>query len=369
MQLTLVSATLSCGGAERVLVLLAEGFLRQGHDVAVVTLSGKENDFYQLPPGVKRIALDVMQQSPYLLAAVKNNFYRLLQLRSAIQSLQPDAVISFVAHTNIVTVLSLQATGYPVIVTEHCDVGMKYVGAIWEKLRRITYPRAAKVVCVSQGVASAFEWVPVEKRSVIYNPLVIRENLQAEAHLPQSIDMQKQWIVAIGRLTYQKGFDLLISAFGQIATRFPEWQLIILGEGELRQELEAYVAKLGLSHQIVLPGVVHNPFAILRKAKFLTMASRFEGFPMVHGEALACGLPVVCTDCPSGPREIVRDRIDGILVPNGDVTALAQAMQRLMTDETARQQLASRAPEVSARFSLESVMRKWEALFKEVVQN
>jgi glycosyltransferase involved in cell wall biosynthesis len=366
MRLTLVTATLTCGGAERVLLLLAEGFLQQGHNVAVVTLSGKENDFYQLPPKVTRIALNVMQKSPNLLQAVKNNLYRLLQLRKAIQSTQPDAVISFVDQTNITTVLSLQATAYPVIVTEHCDVGMKYGGAVWEKLRRIAYPRAAKVVSVSQGVESAFGWLPANKRTVIYNPLIIREN-QHEMNLPQ-LDPHKQWIVAMGRLTYQKGFDLLIAAFEQIADQFLDWQLIILGEGELRQELETYVNKLGLSHRVILPGVVNNPFLILKQAKFFAMASRFEGFPMVHGEALACGLPVISTDCPSGPREIIRDRIDGILVPNGDVTALAQAMQHLMTDETARQQLASRAPEVSARFSLDSVMQQWEALFAEVVR-
>ncbi|PIG91488.1 glycosyltransferase family 4 protein [Gloeocapsopsis sp. IPPAS B-1203] len=366
MRLTLVTATLTCGGAERVLVLLAEGFLQQGHNVAIVTLSGKENDFYQLPPKVTRIALDVMQKSPNLFQAVRNNLYRLLQLRRAIQSTQPDVVISFVDQTNITTVLSLQATGYPVIVTEHCDVGIKYGGAIWEKLRRITYPRTAKLVSVSQGVDSAFQWLPARKRMVIYNPLIIRENQHA-ANLLQ-FDLHKQWIVAMGRLTYQKGFDLLIAAFQKIAAQFSDWQLIILGEGELRQELETYVDKLGLSHQVVLPGAVNNPFAILRQAKFFAMASRFEGFPMVHGEALACGLPVISTDCPSGPREIIRDRIDGILVPNGDVTALAMAMQHLMTDEAARQQLANRAPEVSTRFSLDSAMRQWEALFDEVVR-
>ncbi|MUL39003.1 glycosyltransferase family 4 protein [Gloeocapsopsis dulcis] len=369
MQLTLVTATLTCGGAERVLVLLTEGFLQRGYTVSVITLSGKDIDFYKLPSQVERIALDVMGTSSNIVQAVKNNFYRLSHLRKAIQSTQPDAVISFVDQTNISTLLSLTKTNYPIIVTEHCDVGMKYGSAIWEKLRRLSYPHAAKVVSVSRGVESAFDWLPERKKTVIYNPLIIREDPQSQMSLPQGIDPQKQWIVAMGRLTYQKGFDLLLSAFKQIADRFTDWQLIILGEGELRQELETNVDKLGLSHQVVLPGVVNNPFAILRQAKFFAMASRFEGFPMVHGEALACGLPVICTDCPSGPKEIIRDGVDGILVSNGDVAAIASAMEHLIVDQTARAQLASRAPEVSARFSLDSVMRQWEALLDEVVRS
>lgn len=368
MRLTLVISSLACGGAERVLVLLTEGFLKKGHKVAVVTLSARETDFYKLPDVVHRLALNTMGKSPTLIHALGNNLRRLLILRQAIRSTQPDVVISFVARTNVLTLLALIKTSYPVFATEHSDPSMKYYGNAWEKLRRLTYPYAAKVVSVSQGVDRHFDWLTKTKRAVVYNPFIVTEDAQSLTRLPKGADLDKQWIISMGRLIYQKGFDILLSAFQKLANRYPNWQLLILGEGELRIELENLRDNLGLSGQVFFPGAISNPFPVLKRAKLFVMASRFEGFPMAHGEAMACGLPIVSTDCPSGPREIIRDGVDGILVPNEDMSALATAMERLMSNESERKRLAARAPEVAERFSLEKVMEIWELILKEVVQ-
>ena len=293
MKLTLVIHSLSGGGAERVLVLLAQGFIDNGYKVTVVTLSSLETDFYSLPEGCSRIALGVLGCSKTPISAMRNNLNRLSKLRQAICSTQPDAVISFLTGINILTILSLINTGYPVIVTEHCDPQLSNYGKIWEKLRRLTYPYAAKVVSVSQGVNDGFKWLPESKKLVIYNPFLRQEQQQNYFPIPQGANPDKQWIVSMGRLTYQKGFDILLSAFAEIAIHYPNWQLLILGEGTLRPELEKLRDDLGLSEQVVLTGAVKNPFHILKKAKLFVMSSRFEGFPMVHGEAMACGLPVI----------------------------------------------------------------------------
>ncbi|AFZ26294.1 glycosyltransferase [Cylindrospermum stagnale PCC 7417] len=371
MKITLVISHFGHGGAERVLVLLAKAFGDQGHEVKVVTLSTTETDFYSLPKGTYRLALGMMRTSPNLLNALGNNFYRLLKLRHAICSTDPDIVISFLTEANVLTLLSLIATKYPIIATEHNDPRFIACGKIWDWLRRFTYPYAAKIVSVSRGVNDAFDWLAINKKTVIYNPFLRVEDQEIITDLPKGFDINKKWVISMGRLSEQKGFDILLSAFAKIADRHPTWQLLILGKGNIQQQekLEKMKEDLGLTKQVILPGAIKNPFPILKKAKLFVMASRREGFPMAHGEAMACGLPVIATDCHSGPREIIRHNLDGILVPNEDISALATAMDHLMSNEKERQRLAIRAPEVTERFSLENVISMWEALFKKVLSN
>ncbi|AFZ37638.1 glycosyl transferase group 1 [Stanieria cyanosphaera PCC 7437] len=361
LNITLVISTLSSGGAERVLVLLAEGLIAQGHRVTVVTFSAQNSDFYQLPPEASRLALGIMSESANPIEGLIANIQRIGSLKRALKSTKPNVVISFLRITNICTILACFGAKYPVIVTEHNDPQVFSYGKIWETLRRWTYPQSSMVVSVSKGVDSSLKPLSANKRAVIYNPIVIVEKTQSD-RLPESVDSSKNWIVSMGRLTEQKGFDLLLQAFGKIAPLFPDWQLLILGKGELREELENQKNALGLTNKVVFTGALTNPVRVLKQAKFFVMASRNEGFPMAHGEALACGLPVIATDCPSGPREMIRHEIDGILIPNGDVSALATAMKSLITDEQKRRRLAAKAPEVIQRFNLERIVEEWESL-------
>ena len=366
MKITLVISSISGGGAERVLVLLAKGFIDRGYDVTVITLSDKTTDFYQLPVGCSRMALGIMGSSSSLSEAIKNNIQRISVLRKAVQSSSPDVVISFLRITNITTILALIGTKFPLIVTEHIDVKALSYGRFWETLRRLTYPFCSLVVSVSKGVDEGFATLAKSKRAVIYNPIMINDDGQAD-QLPTEVDPNKHWLVSMGRLTEQKGFDLLLQAFQQIAPKYPDWQLLILGRGELREQLERMRDDLGLSGQVIFTGALRNPFAVLKKAQLFVMASRNEGFPMAHGEALACGLPVIATDCPSGPSEMIRHNVDGILIKNEDINSLAHAIEELISDETKRKNLSARAPEVSDRFGLEKVVKMWEELLIELI--
>ncbi len=367
MKITLVISSLGCGGAERVLVLLAKGFIDKGHDVAVVTFSDKTTDFYQLPPGCSRVALGVMGISSGLNEAIKNNINRIKILREAIQLTKPNVVISFLRITNIITILALGGKKIPLIVTEHNDTKVFSYGILRETLRRLTYPYCSLVVSVSKGVDHSFDLLPKNKRAVIYNPIVVNDNGYID-RLPKEVDPDKNWLVGMGRLTNQKGHDLLLQAFQKVASKYPHWQLLILGKGELRDRLEQMKDDLGLSGRVVFTGALKNPFAVLKKAKLFVMASRNEGFPMAHGEALACGLPVIATDCPSGPREMVRHEVDGVLVDNHDVAGLAMAMDSLMSNEQKRSQLASRASEVTERFGQDKIIAEWETLIEKLVK-
>ncbi|MBA3922659.1 MAG: glycosyltransferase family 4 protein [Nostocaceae cyanobacterium] len=369
MHLVLVISSLSCGGAERSMILLAEGFMKQGYKVSVVTIAGIETDFYQLPDGAHRLALNVAKKSPSLIHSLFNNFYRLRVLKQAICSLEPDIVISFLDINNILTLIALINTNFTIFVSEQNNPQMHAIGRFWKILRRLSYPLATKVVSSSQGVDDYFDWLSKTKRAVIYNPLTAVNDNQTQIDLIKSIDFSKKWIVAMGRLTYQKGFDILLTAFHKIANKYPDWQLLILGEGELRSDLENEIKNLDLTERVMLPGRIDNPFPLLRLSKLFVLSSRFEGFGNVLIEAMACGLPVISTDCPSGPKEIIREGIDGILVPNEDVSSLAIAIDCLISDEAKRQNLAAHAPEGAERFSLEKTIKIWENLFDEVKRN
>lgn len=369
MRLTLVTPSLSCGGAERAAVLLAESLLKKNYEVSFVTIAGTERDFYKLPDGVQRLALNIAGNSPTPFHVLWNNLYRLWVLRQTIRSLQPGVVISFLVETNILTLLALIQTKYPVLVSEQNNpaTGAKKV---WQKLRHWVYPLANKVVSVSEGVDNYFDdWLPKTQRAVIFNPLQPISDELGTFDLPKGADPNKKWAIAMGRLVYQKNFELLLSAFDKISDRYPDWQLLIFGEGEKRKELEDLRDKLGLGDRVLLPGQTNNPIAFLKAAKIFILSSRWEGLPAVLFEALACGLPVVSTDCPSGPREIIRDGLDGILVPSEDMLALATAMDSLMSDEQKRQHLAAHTPEVKERFSLEKIAEKWEELLQQIVED
>lgn len=366
MRITLVIPSLAGGGAERASVLLAGGLLQNGHEVSLVTLYAEEADFYQLPTKVKRLALNIASDSPTLVHGVWNNFNRILVLRKEICSLKPDIVISFLKETNILTLLALINTDIPVIISEQNNPRLDTSSGLWDKLRTLIYPTASKVVSCSQGVNDCFDWLSKEKRAIIYNPLTPIAREQKFTNITEKVDGDNKLLVAMGRLTYQKGFDILLSAFHKIAGKYTQWQLVILGEGELRSELEKQIDDLGLTNRVVLPGVIKNPFPFLKKSKIFVLSSRYEGFGNVIIEAMACGLPVISTDCPSGPREIINNQVDGILVPPEDVGALASSIENLILNPEKAAKLAKTASQTVERFKLQQIVENWEELIAEV---
>ncbi len=360
MKITLVIASLGAGGAERVLTLLAAGFVARGHEITVITLDRQVNDFYSLPKAIRRVSLDAFQESGGLIPALRHNTERLRKLRSSIRLSDPGCVISFCTETNVLTLLSLLGANVRVIVTEHCDPTRFKVGAAWNLLRYMTYNLSFKVASVSKGVSNGFRWLPRKRNIVIYNPIVITESSDHSSPETDGLDATRKWLVSMGRLADQKGFDILINAYSRIAADFPDWQLIIIGDGELHEKLSRLIFELGQTRNILLVGRLKNPFAVLKQARIFVMASRFEGFPMAHGEALLCGVPVIATNCPSGPNELIRDGVDGVLVPVEDVDTLSITMKDLMVDKDKRKCLTGNAQDVGNRFSLDKILGNWE---------
>jgi glycosyltransferase involved in cell wall biosynthesis len=206
---------------------------------------------------------------------------------------------------------------------------------------------------------SYFSSVPGMRGRILPNPVTPNVLSGSDEMLPSR---NGKTLLAMGRLSYEKGFDMLLSAFALVANRHADWTLEIWGEGRQRDQLESVVQKLGLAERVRMPGFTRQPLAAMMQADLFVLSSRCEGFPNVLLEAMACGVPVVSFDCPSGPRHIIRPGIDGMLVPPDNVEALAAALDRLMGNDAERRQLANRAPEVVERFGIEKVMRMWEEL-------
>lgn len=365
MQITLVIPAITSGGAERVLAIMANYWVAKDWGITLLTFDdGSTPPFYTLEPDIQQISLGLIEDSHNLFSAIRNNIKRVKVLRSAIIQSHPDVVISFMNTTNVLTLLAARNLGIPVLVAEHIHPVMYPIGFAWELLRRWTYPQASQVIAVTERILSYFSPAVQARGGVIPNPAL--PVTSSEQLLPPLL--VKPSLIAMGRLDPQKGFDLLLQAFSQLKDRSPEWTLGILGEGTLRSELEAQRDRLGLTNRVYFLGAVPNPYDFLRQADIFVMSSRFEGFPNALCEAMACGLAVISTDCLSGPREIIREGIDGLLIPSEDVSALAMAMERLMLNEAERKQLASRAPDVTERFSLEKVMGLWEAAIARAVR-
>lgn len=362
MKVTLVIYALKGGGAERVMSIIANYWATHGWDVTLILLTdATEAPFYQLAPQIKLQHLGIIGDSPNLLTLIRTGWHRLQILRSAIVASEPDVAISFLNTVNVLTILALWNSNIPIIVSEHIHPAFTDTNKVWQLLMKWTYRYADLVTLLTQNALPFYPAAQGYRSIVIPNPVLTPDpDVVSEQLMPTPS------LIAMGRLRPQKGFDLLLKAFAQIQAKYPDWHLTILGEGTMQAELEELRSQLGLTERVHLPGSVKNVNAYLRQAELFVLSSRFEGFPMAICEAMACGLPVLSTDCVSGPRDIIRDGIDGVLVTVEDVDALAIGLDSLMSDPLKRQQLAQAAPQVLERFGVDRVMGIWTDAVKQV---
>jgi len=360
MNLALVISELPAGGAQRVLSVLANQWAARGRRVTLITLAATGADSFRLDPSIRRVGLGLRSPARGALEGVWNNVRRWRALRAALREARPDLVLSFVTETNVLTLLSSLGLALRVIVSERSDPGRYPLGRSWSWLRRRLYPAAVGVVVQTEAARAGMRRAaPGARLEVIPNPALLPEGDPLRGPGPPE---RGPFVVGLGRLAREKGFDLLLRAFALCAPRHHGWSLVLVGDGPERAALADLAAELGLAARVRFTGLVPDPGRIVRRAALFVMPSRYEGFPNALLEAMACGLAVIAVDCPSGPREIVDHERNGLLVPPEDPKALAAAMDRLMADEAVRRRLGERAVEVLERFNLNAVMGMWEAL-------
>lgn len=324
--------SLGGGGAERVMLILANGMAERGLRVDLVLASAKGPYLKDVVTGVRVVDLGagrVVSSLPGLLRYLRRE--------------RPQAMLSGMNYANVIAVVAkvLSGSNTRLLVIEHSSILRSHNGP--QSLRGRAVPRAMRwayrkvdgIVAVSQGVADDLALMislPREKISVIYNPVVTHElyaKVDASLAHPWLGHGKPPVILGVGRLTRAKDFASLIRAFAIVRAQ-RDCRLVILGEGELRPNLEALIQELHVEDSVQLPGFVDNPYAWMARVKLFVFSSAWEGFGNVLVEAMACGTTVVSTDCPSGPGEILEGGKWGALVPVGDIAALAKSMLEVL---------------------------------------
>ncbi|ADH85795.1 glycosyl transferase group 1 [Desulfurivibrio alkaliphilus AHT 2] len=347
------------GGVEKMIGHLATGFLAAGVAVDLILIKAVGGHLAAIPAGVRIIKLDA-----------RTSLFSLPWLVRYLRRERPAALLAAKDRAARVALLARRLAGVPTRVVlrlgMHLSQSLEGKSRLAKALRyypvRWLYPWADGIICVSDGMAddmAAITGLPRSRLKVIANPTVTPELQRLAAEAPDN-----DWfnapgpprLVAVGRLTRQKGFDVLLQAFSRLQERQP-CRLLILGEGGDRSKLEAEVRRLKLDHLVQLPGFVVNPYAYLARADLFVLSSRFEGSPNALKEALALGVPVVATDCRSGPRQILQEGKYGPLVPVDDPEALALAMSRVLAAPPDRALL----PRAVAAYTVEASSRAYLA--------
>jgi len=353
-RLTLAISSLGSGGAERVMSVLANHWAKTGVRVTLIVLASPEVEpFYPLDPRVHLVSLDLTHNTRNAAVAIAWNLRRCVAIRREIVRSNPDCVISFLDTMNVIVLLSTLGLPVPVIVSERTHPKNCSIGRAWSVLRRSTYRTANRIVVQTADIAVYMAEAFGLPTVVIPNPLPLSK-VHAIAEPERSCTL-----VAMGRLIHSKGFDVLLDAFSRVAARYPDWSVVIYGDGTDRPALEAKVQALNLRKRVSLPGRVRDPFSAMAQAGLFVLPSRYEGFPNALCEAMAVGLPVIATDCPSGPADIITNGTSGVLVPVEDAEALATSLSRLMGDPAMRKRLGSEARRSVERFALPSIADLW----------
>jgi GalNAc-alpha-(1->4)-GalNAc-alpha-(1->3)-diNAcBac-PP-undecaprenol alpha-1,4-N-acetyl-D-galactosaminyltransferase len=363
MKIALVVSSVTGGGAERVAVTLANSWSSAGHTVRLITFEppGTSPEF-ELSNDIVVVQLGLMARGAGLLGPLSKNLYRILLLRRCLCDYLPDIVVSLVTAPNILAVLASFGRPWPTVISERVHPGHHPMAKPWAILRRVLYPYANSIVVQTAGIALWFRTKFGVETIVIPNPIDV-EKFRVR---PLASAKSRYLAIAVGRLDPQKGFDLLITAFADVAAANSKWDLVIYGEGEERLALQNLIATLGMQDRVRLAGATRDIARVYDQADLLVHPSRYEGYPNVVQEALAVGRPVVATDCPGATRELLGEGRYGVLVASNDVDALARALAAILPDKERRAALALAAPTAVVAFEADKVAQRWLELFHEL---
>lgn len=361
MKIAFLIPSLGAGGAERVMTHMANYWAQKNNSVIIFTLE-PEASFYPLASGIQHIPLgerlptNALQKGRYLLQQGQN-------LRRHLRQQQPQVLIAFLDIAIFMALVATRFLRVKVIVSERSNPYVRKTNPMLQSFNHLLYHRADRLVLQTQRIADTFPRLR-RKITVIPNPLPPPHYQISDESYAASLE--RKTVVCIGRLTALKQYDKVLRAFHQFSQNKVGWKLILLGEGEERENLEQLRAQLHLDEAISLPGNTGNPQEVLKEASVFMLSSRFEGFPNALCEAMAVGLPSIATRCPYGPEEIIEHQHNGWLVPVDDPIAWAEALETVTSDISLYQKLGKEAKKVVSTYSIERIMQQWNQVIYDI---
>lgn len=349
-RLVFVQSGLGAGGAEKIINLIAQHRARLGDEVFVLAFhDSPDSSFFQYPPSV---VLRTMQSEISAPVAGGQGFLRQVRwLRKTIAEIQPERVVSFLTKINAISAIALLGTAPHLIVSERNNPLKQRPGRLWKGLISFTFNRADCIVMQTGSAQKLLNRAARAKSCVIANPCIMVP--------PVGSETSKQ-VIAVGRLTQQKGFDLLIDAFAAVLSKHPDAGLTIWGEGQDRAKLEKRINDKGLNSNIFLPGLSDGTQAWVDQNAIFVLSSLYEGFPNVLAEAMSAGLACVAFDCDWGPSDLIENGVNGLLVRTGDRDSLSQAITSLLDSPEHRKTLGVNARKNAEKYALDTILQQWD---------
>lgn len=346
-KIVIVTRNMYAGGAERVIAQLANYFAAQGIDCKIVTIDN-ERVLYELDAAIEIMPIGKKASNKFV-----DKLGRYIALRRMIKKEKPDTVLSMPEDIGVYVILTLLGTGIPVFVSERNNPWVMPNVKVTRLLRCLMYPFATGLIFQTEMAKSFFPKRIQKKGIVIGNPV-------DSSRIPNLFTGERRKvIVGAGRLDNQKNFHLLINAFAIFIKEEPDYSLTIYGEGRLRVELEVLICDLGLKEKIQLPGRKNDLLELLNDAAMFVLSSDYEGMPNVLIEAMCMGMPVISTDCPSGgPKELIRNGENGILVRVNDKEQMAEAMKACIIKENYLK-FSQNAIKIKEKMTCEKVFEDW----------
>lgn len=348
MKLLFVNSSLSSGGSERVMTILANELARK-NEVDMLVLERAEKETYTVNEKV-RIIRPVNQSKGFI-----NKFKKIAELRSIIKKGKYDSVISFIQEINNKVIISSIGLRVSLIVSERCNPKMDRK-KIHNIISSIFYPKVKFVVLQTDDVKKMYSKRMQKNMVVIPNPV--------DSNIPEPFKGKRDnRIVGVGRLTGQKNFSLLIKAYAKIINKFPDYILEIYGEGPMLKELTDLAKELKIGDKIFFKGYVPDVDELIRNASLYISTSDYEGISNSMIEALAMGIPTICTDCPvGGAKMMINNNENGILISVGDQEALEEAIVKVLSNKTFSHKISKNSIKIKEKYSINNIIKKWEGL-------
>jgi len=356
MKIVFVIGSMSFGGAERVISEMSNYWAKKGWDITILTIGAtkEKGDFYILDSKIQRVDISILPSKSKIVTYF--GLLRLLwRIRRFISKDKPNVVISFISNSNILMLLALLGIKVPKIISDRANPYRDRVGFF---IKKLIYPLATNLVIQTDSVKEFYNKIPNLKVTVIPNPI----NPPTLSPKTKRFEFKNKTVVAVGTIKLAiKGFDLLVKAFANISQKYPNWDLVIFGDGKDRLILENLIKEYDLEDRVFLPGVVDNPRDVIIDADIFVLSSLKEGFPNVLIEAMSVGLPSISFDCNFGPSEIIDNYKNGILVETGNIKKLQEAIEKLINSQSLRKELGDRAKkDIMNRYYIDKIMEEWE---------